>query len=93
MSNSTVQVNQTVSSVVAVSEVEGTVSVTQTAPITVVEVIAVGPQGIQGTAGEGISVEDSGKVDESLVYYSASSGEFKADGTWTTATLVLGGNF
>lgn len=93
MSNSTVQVNQTVSSVVSVSEIEGTVTVSQTAPINIVEVIAVGPQGIQGTAGEGISVEDSGKVDESLVYYSASTGEFKADDTWTTATLVLGGNF
>jgi|TARA_R100000084_G_scaffold32111_2_gene12366 hypothetical protein len=57
---------------------------------TVVTASTVGPQG--GT-GEGIAVDDAAKVDKSIVYYDGSSGKFLADATWTTDTLVLGGNF
>jgi len=93
MSNSIIQVNLVQSNLLKVTEADCEVSVERPTNPGVLEVIAAGPQGIQGTAGEGITVEDSGKVDESLVYYSATTGEFKADDTWTTATLVLGGNF
>ena len=39
------------------------------------------------------NVNDSAKVDKSIVYYDAASGQFKADDTQTTSTLTDGGNF
>ena len=39
------------------------------------------------------NIDDSAKVDKSIVYYDAASARYKADATWTTDTLVLGGNF
>jgi hypothetical protein len=77
-------------------------SVNVTAPVTkvtvdgstsVVTAITAGPQGPTGPVGPGIFVDDSAKVDKSIVYYDSASGEYKADATWTTDTLVLGGNF
>lgn len=77
-------------------------SVNVTAPITqvtvdgstsVVTATTAGPQGPIGPVGPGILVDDSSKVDRSVVYYDSASGEYKADATWTTDTLVLGGNF
>ena len=77
-------------------------SVNVTAPITkvtvdgstsVVTATTAGPQGAIGPVGPGILVDDSAKVDKSIVYYDSASGEYKADATWTTDTLVLGGNF
>lgn len=77
-------------------------SVNVTAPITkvtvdgstsVVTATTAGPQGAAGPQGPGILVDDSAKVDKSIVYYDSASGEYKADATWTTDTLVLGGNF
>tara|TARA_R100001163_G_C4949170_1_gene117695 strand:+ start:259 stop:615 length:357 start_codon:yes stop_codon:yes gene_type:complete len=39
------------------------------------------------------NVNDSAKVDKSIVYYDAASGQYKADDTQTTTTLTDGGNF
>ena len=58
----------------------------------VIEVTAVGPQGPQGE-GFDILLEHSGKVDNSIMYYNASSGKLKLDSTTTKTTLVNGGNF
>ena len=52
-----------------------------------VEVIAAGPQG------PGINLDDSAKINESIVYYDSTSAKFKADAVWTTTTLTDGGNF
>jgi hypothetical protein len=49
-------------------------------------------QGPPGPAG-GFVVDDSAKIDKSIVYYDAGSGTFKADPTWTTTTIVDGANF
>ena len=41
----------------------------------------------------GFSVEDSAKVDGSMVYYDVSTNRFKADATTTKSTIVDGGSF
>ena len=73
-------------------------TVVETPVTTLVTASTAGPQGIQGIQGPqgpqgSFVVEDSAKVDTSLVYYDSAAGEFKADATWTTSTIVLGGNF
>ena len=54
----------------------------------VVTVKVAGPQGPKG-----LDLDESSKVDGSVVYYDASSAIFKADSTTTKLTLVNGGNF
>lgn len=55
---------------------------------------ASGPQGPAGPAGSGgLVVNESAKVDKSIVYYDAGSQQFLADANWTTNTLTDGGNF
>ena len=54
----------------------------------VVTVKVAGPQGPKG-----LDLDESSKVDGSVVYYDASSAKFKADTTTTKLTLVNGGNF
>lgn len=41
----------------------------------------------------GFSVEESAKVDGSMVYYDVSTNRFKADATTTKSTIVDGGSF
>ena len=53
----------------------------------VVTVKVAGPQGPKG-----LDLDESSKVDGSVVYYDASSAKFKADTTTTKLTLVNGGN-
>ena len=40
-----------------------------------------------------VSVTTAAKVNGSVVYYDSAAGKFKADTTWTTSTLVTGGDF
>ena len=54
----------------------------------VVTVKVPGPQGPVG-----INLDDTNKVNGSVVYYDSSSAKFKADATTTKLTLVNGGNF
>lgn len=54
----------------------------------VVEILEVGPYGPHG-----LFVDDSSKVDKSVVYYDATASKFKADQVWTIPTLSDGGNF
>jgi len=72
---------------VNITTTKNTVSVTEE-PTTVVTVSTVGPQGPKG-----IELDQTAKVDKSVIYYDSASGEFKADATWTIDTIVLGGNF
>ena len=55
---------------------------------TVVSVTTVGPQGPKG-----LELDETAKVDGSVIYYDQSSAKFKADATTTKLTLVDGGNF
>ena len=84
---------------VNVTEVKTTVSVNeQTNTVTVnggssvVEVVTQGAQG-PAFAATGTSLNDSDKVNNSIVYFSQSDGTFKADATRTVENLVDGGNF
>ena len=40
-----------------------------------------------------LTVDETNKIDWSVVYYDASSATFKADATTTKLTLVFGGSF
>ena len=68
------------------------VTVTQVSDVTTVEVTTAGPQGPTFSS-SGTTLNDSGKVDGSVVFFDSSSGTFKADSTTTKLTLVNGGNF
>jgi len=84
---------------VVVSSVTNTVDVTTETGTVVVAVpvtntvtaTTVGPQGPVGPSG--LIVDETGKVDKSVVYYDAVSASFKADSIWTVPTLADGGNF
>ena len=54
-------------------------------------VVTVATRGTQGPVG--VNIDDTGKVDGSVIYYDSSSAKFKADATTTKLTLVNGGNF
>tara|TARA_B100001287_G_scaffold276650_1_gene288455 strand:- start:995 stop:1234 length:240 start_codon:yes stop_codon:yes gene_type:complete len=59
---------------------------------TIVTVATQGPAGPAFTT-SGATLNDTGKVDNSLVYFHQSSGTFKADATRTVENLVDGGSF
>tara|TARA_R100000329_G_scaffold69556_2_gene60889 strand:- start:396 stop:620 length:225 start_codon:yes stop_codon:yes gene_type:complete len=71
---------------VNVTELKNTVTVNE-GDTTVVTVAVAGPQGASSI------IDVSDVVDNSVVYYNASSGTLKADQTTTKLTLVNGGNF
>ena len=71
---------------VNVTELKNTVTVNE-GDTTVVTVAVAGPQGASSI------IDVSDVVDNSVVYYHASSGTLKADQTTTKLTLVNGGNF
>ena len=55
---------------------------------TVVTVATQGPQGPKG-----LELDESAKVNNSIIYYDSTSAKFKADNTRTVENLVDGGNF
>ena len=71
---------------VNISTTKNTVSVN--GETSVVSVTTTGPQGPKG-----LDLDETAKVDGSVVYYDQSSAKFKADATTTKLTLVDGGNF
>tara|TARA_R100000988_G_C3873099_1_gene104713 strand:- start:210 stop:434 length:225 start_codon:yes stop_codon:yes gene_type:complete len=68
------------------------VVVSQVSDVTTVELTTTGPQG-PSFASTGTTMNDSGKVNNSVVYFDSTSGTFKADATRTVENLVDGGNF
>ena len=68
------------------------VVVSQVSDVTTVELTTQGPQG-PAFATTGTTLDDSAKVNDSVVYFDSTSGTFKADATTTKLTLVDGGNF
>ena len=80
---------------VTVNETTNEVTVTQ-GVTSIATVVSEGPQGAVGPQGPPVSefyFDGSAKVDKSVVYYDSTAGKFKADNTWTTSTLVFGGDF
>ena len=59
---------------------------------TVITVATVGPAGPAFTR-SGATLNDSAKVNNSVVYYDSTSATFKADATRTVENLVDGGSF
>ena len=59
---------------------------------TVLTVATQGPAGPAFTT-SGATLDDSAKVNNSVVYFNQSSGTFKADATRTVENLVDGGSF
>tara|TARA_Y100000114_G_scaffold28132_1_gene23808 strand:- start:191 stop:415 length:225 start_codon:yes stop_codon:yes gene_type:complete len=68
------------------------VVVSQVSDVTTVEITTQGPQG-PAFATTGTTLDDSSKVNNSVVYFDSTSGTFKADATRTVENLVDGGNF
>ena len=68
------------------------VVVSQVSDVTTVEITTQGPQG-PAFAATGTSLNDSNKVNGSVVFFDSTSGTFIADSTTTKLTLVDGGNF
>ena len=74
------------------------VSVTTDGKTVVVEdtatnTVSITTTGPQGPASAGFVFNGDAKVDNSIVYYDSSAGEFKADPTTTKLSLGEGGNF
>ena len=82
----------TTNNTVTVTE-NGSSTVVQNPVTTTVTATTAGPQGPKGDAGSGFTLDQTAKVDKSVIYYDSASGEYKADATWTIDTIVLGGNF
>ena len=76
---------------VNITTTKNTVTVNEGAS-TVVTVATQGPQG-PSFATTGTTLDDSAKVNNSVLYFSSASGTFKADATRTVENLVDGGNF
>ena len=99
--NNTVVVTENGTSTVVQNPATTTVLVTENSTSTVVQnpvtntvtATTAGPQGPQGLTGSGFTLDQTAKVDQSVIYYDSASGEFKADDTWTIKTIVKGGDF
>ena len=55
--------------------------------------VSITTTGPQGPAADGFVFNGTAKINNSIVYYDSSVGEFKADTTTTKLSLVEGGNF
>ena len=68
------------------------VTVSQVSDVTTVELTTGGPQG-PSFSNTDTTLNDSNKVNGSVVFFDSASGTFKADSTRTVENLVDGGNF
>ena len=82
----------TTKNTVTVTE-NGSSTVVQNPVTTTVTATTAGPQGPQGPAGSNFTLNQTAKVDQSVIYYDSASGEYRADDTWTIKTIVKGGDF
>lgn len=91
------------SSLIAINEDSNSIAIIATtspfieataASVVRLEFFGEGPQGVIGPQGEkGIELDETAKIDGSVVYYDAASSKFKADATVTKSLLTDGGNF
>ena len=68
------------------------ITVSHVSDVTTVEITTQGPLG-PAVSIEGLTFDVAGKVNDAILYYDSTSGNFKADSTTTKLTLVDGGNF
>ena len=76
---------------VNVTTTKNTVTVNEGDP-TIITVATAGPAGPAFTT-SGATLNDSAKVNNSVIYYDSTSATFKADATRTVENLVDGGSF
>nr|BAR25956.1 hypothetical protein [uncultured Mediterranean phage uvMED]BAR25984.1 hypothetical protein [uncultured Mediterranean phage uvMED]BAR25993.1 hypothetical protein [uncultured Mediterranean phage uvMED]BAR26042.1 hypothetical protein [uncultured Mediterranean phage uvMED]BAR26085.1 hypothetical protein [uncultured Mediterranean phage uvMED] len=74
---------------VNVTNVKNKVTVTTSGNATTVTATTAGPQGPPGD----FDLNQSSKVDKSVIYYDQSADTFKADAVYTAETLTDGGSF
>ena len=74
---------------VNVTTQKNTVTVNTSGQLTTVTATTAGPQGPPGDFG----LNQSSKVDKSVIYYDQSADIFKADAVYTALTLTDGGSF
>jgi len=74
---------------VNVTTQKNTVTVNTSGQLTTVTATTAGPQGPPGDFG----LNQSAKVDKSVIYYDQSADTFKADNVYTAETLTDGGSF
>jgi hypothetical protein len=74
---------------VNVTTQKNTVTVNTSGQLTTVTATTAGPQGPPGDFG----LNQSSKVDKSVIYYDQSADTFKADAVYTAETLTDGGSF
>ena len=74
---------------VNVTTQKNTVTVNTSGQLTTVTATTAGPQGPPGD----FDLNQSSKVDKSVIYYDQSADTFRADSVYTTETLTDGGSF
>lgn len=60
---------------------------------TATNTVSITTTGPQGPTAAGFVFNGDAKINDSVVYFDSSAGEFKADATTTKLSLVEGGNF
>ena len=90
---SSVVVNEQTNGIVVSAAVSPSIETIASAAVEL-EFFGEGPQGAIGPQGEkGIELDETAKIDGSVVYYDAASSKFKADANVTKSLLTDGGNF
>lgn len=93
-SSSIVSIAETADTSVVVSQEANAIQIQAPPPSPRLEFFGEGPQGAIGPQGEkGINLDETAKIDGSVVYYDAAAAKFKADATITKTLLTDGGNF
>ena len=89
-----VSIIETQDPAVVINATSNALEITAPPPSPILEFFGKGPQGAIGPQGEkGINLDETAKIDGSVVYYDAASSKFKADATVTKNLLTDGGNF
>lgn len=89
-----VSIIETEDPAVTINAVSNAIEITAAPPSPILEFFGEGPQGAIGPRGEkGIDLDETAKIDGSVIYYDAASSKFKADATATKSLLTDGGNF
>jgi len=89
-----VNVSETHNTIVVTEQTGTTATVIVPSESVIVNAIGIGPQGPAGPAGPaGIVVDETNRVNKSIVYFDAGTATYKADAIITDATLTDGGNF
>lgn len=93
-SSSIVSITETENSIVVANHESNAIEIQASPPSPVLEFFGEGPQGAIGPQGEkGINLDETAKINGSVIYYDAASAKFKADASVTRTLLSDGGNF